>query len=94
MAGKDGQQHIPNEVESMIKDVLNHFKYSAVSPSQFKAIMELSKEKYVNLVSYHKVRWLSLKECVQRSEQLHSVLSLLDPGIVHPGMPAVLTLLV
>ena len=42
VAGKDGQQHIPNEVESMIKDVPNHFKYSAVSSSQFKAIMELS----------------------------------------------------
>ena len=57
LAGKDGQQHIPNEVESMIEDVLNHFKYSAVSQSQFKAIMELSEEKYVKLVSYHKVRW-------------------------------------
>ena len=74
LAGKDGQQHIPSEVETMIKDVLNHFKYSAVSQSQFKAIMELSEEKYIKLVSYHKVRWLSLNECVQRLVQLHSVL--------------------
>ena len=29
LAGKDGQHHIPNDVEAMIKDVLNHFKFSA-----------------------------------------------------------------
>ena len=74
LAGKDGQQHIPNEVEVMIKDVLNHFKYSAVSQSQFKTIMDLSEDKFIKLISYHKIRWLSLNECVQRLVQLHTVL--------------------
>ena len=74
LAGKDGQQHIPSEVESMIRDVLNHFKYSAVSQSQLKVIIELTEEKYVKLVSYHKIRWLSLNECVQRLVRLHSIL--------------------
>ena len=54
LAGKDGQHHIPNDVEAMIKDVLNHFKFSAVSQSQLKSIIELTEEKYVKLVSYHK----------------------------------------
>ena len=52
LAGKDGQHHIPSEVEATIKDVLNHFKFSAVGQSRLKSI--LNKEKYVKLVSYHK----------------------------------------
>lgn len=74
LAGKDGQHHIPNEVEDTIKDILNHFKYSAVSQSQLKSIIQLKEEKYIKLVSYHKVRWLSLNECIQRLVSLHSVL--------------------
>ena len=74
LAGKDGQHHIPNDVEAMIKDVLNHFKFSAVSQSQLKSIIELTEEKYVKLVSYHKIRWLSLNECVQRLVQLNPIL--------------------
>ena len=74
LAGKDGQHHIPNEVENTIKDVLNHFKYSAVSQSQLKSLLELRDEKYVKLVSYHKIRWLSLNECVQRLSNLHTIL--------------------
>ena len=31
LAEKNGQQHIPSEVETIIKAVLNHFKYSAVT---------------------------------------------------------------
>ena len=74
LAGKVGQHRIPNDVEAMIKDVLNHFTFSAVSQSQLKSIIELSEEKYVKLVSYQKIRWLSLNECVQRLVQLHSIL--------------------
>lgn len=74
LASKDGQHHIPNEVENTIKDVLNHFKYSAVSQSQLKSLLELKEEKYIKLVSYHKIRWLSLNECVQRLSSLHTVL--------------------
>lgn len=74
LAGKDGQRHIPNEVENTIKDVLNHFKYSAVSQSQLKSLLQLRDEKYVKLVSYHKIRWLSLNECVQRLSNLHTIL--------------------
>ena len=44
LAGKDGQHHIPSEVEAMIKDVLNHFKFSAVSQTQLKSILELNEE--------------------------------------------------
>ena len=74
LAGKDGQYHISNDVEAMIKDVLNHFKFSAVSQSQLKSIIELTEEKFVKLVSYHKIRWLSLNECVRRLVQLHPIL--------------------
>ena len=74
LAGKDGQHHIPNEVENTIKDVLNHFRFSAVSQSQLKSILELREERFVKLVSYHKIRWLSLNECVQRLSSLHAIL--------------------
>ena len=45
-----------------------------VSQSQLKSIIELTEEKYVKLVSYHKIRLLSLNECVQRLVQLHPIL--------------------
>lgn len=75
LVSKDTQHNIPEHVEDTIKAVLNHFKYSAVSQSQLKKIMELKDEKYVKLVTYHKVRWLSLSDCVARIVSLHSTLS-------------------
>ena len=51
--------------EHNISDLLNHFKFSAVS--------QRIKKPKVN-VSYYKIRWLSLNECVQRLVHLHGTL--------------------
>lgn len=74
MARKGSQHHIPSDVKNTIKDVLNCFKFSAVSQSQLKSILELRKERFVRLVSYHNIRWLSLSECIQRLTSSHTVL--------------------
>ena len=42
LAGKDGQHYIPSKVEATINDVLNHFKFSAVSQSQYLSLMKRS----------------------------------------------------
>ena len=49
LTGKESQSHIPNEVEDTVKDVLNHFKDSAVSHSQHKSILEPREEDVRNL---------------------------------------------
>jgi hypothetical protein len=75
LASKDTQHNIPEHVEDTIKAVLNHFKYSAVSQSQLKSILELKGKKYVKLVTYHKIRWLSLRDCVTRLVSLRPTLT-------------------
>ena len=72
LASKDSQHNTPEDVEDTVKAVLNHFKYLAVGQSQLRAIIE----KYVKLVTYmyHKVRWLSLSECVKHLISLHPML--------------------
>ena len=74
LASKDAQKEIPDEVETTIKDVLDHFKYSPVAQSSLRKICELNSEPFVKLVQYHKIRWLSLHQCVGRIEQLHDLL--------------------
>ena len=70
LASKAGQQHIPREVEDIICDVLSFFRASAVHTSLLCELLELNEEKYTKLVSYHKIRWLSL-QCVDWFIQLH-----------------------
>ena len=74
LASKDAKKEIPHEVEATIKDILDHFKYSPVAQSKLREICELNSEPFVKLIEYHKVRWLSLEECIDRLHQLHDEL--------------------
>ena len=67
LAAKDGLDKLPNKVHKTVDDVMKHFKNSHVRKEKLKAIIEMSEEEheYHQLVTYHKVRWLSLNDCVQ-----------------------------
>ena len=77
LAAKDGLEKLPNNVYKTVDDVMRYFKNSHVRKEKLQAIIEMSEEKheYQQLVTYHKVRWLSLNDCVQRFTDLL-------PGIV------------
>ena len=71
LVAKAAQKKIPEEVESTIKDLLDHFKYSTVAQSKLKEICELNDERFTKLIHYHKIRWLSLQDCIERIDRLH-----------------------
>lgn len=54
LASKTAQKEIPDFVEKLISDTLFYFKDSAV------------RRDYISLMQYHKIRWLSLSDCVNR----------------------------
>ena len=72
LAAKDGLDKLPSKVHKIVDDVMKHFKNSHVRKEKLKEIIELSEEEheYNQLVAYHKVRWLSLNDCVQRFTDL------------------------
>ena len=74
LASKDAQKEIPGEVETTMKDVLDHFKYSPVAQSSLREICKRNSEPFVKLVQYHKICWLSLHQCVDRMERFHDLL--------------------
>ena len=81
LMAKDGQKKVPNFVEKTIKEVLDYFRYSALRKHRFTDICEHLAEfneaggTYQNLVIYHRVRWLSLEQCVRRIVELLPVLA-------------------
>jgi hypothetical protein len=72
LASKSGQKHIPDDVEKLIGDTLFFFKDSPVRREEFRKLKELVEpdSPHVALVLYHRVRWLSLADCVERLTQL------------------------
>lgn len=71
LASKAGQKELPIEVEQTISDTVFVFKDSAVRRDEFYKLQELVQPEapYVQIVQYHKVRWLSLVDCVDRLVQ-------------------------
>ena len=55
-----------------VDDVMKHFKNSHVHKQKLKALIDMSdgEHEYQQLVQYHRVRWLSLNDCVQRFSDL------------------------
>ena len=72
LASKEGQRELPNDVEKTIADTLFFFKDSPVRRDEFKKLKEIVEpdSPHVSIVQYHKVRWLSLADCVSRVVQL------------------------
>ena len=68
LASKTAQKEIPDFVEKLVSDTLFYFKDSAVRRDQFHSLMELTdpENDYISLVQYHRIRWLSLSDCVNR----------------------------
>ena len=72
MAAKDGLDKLPSKVHKTVDDVMRHFQNSHVRKEKLKDLIEMSGEEheYQQLVQYHRVRWLSLNDCVQRFSDL------------------------
>ena len=72
LASKAGQKVIPDFVEKLISDVLFFFKDSPVRRVEFLKLQELTEPNspHIALVQYHRVRWLSLADCVNRLVEL------------------------
>ena len=68
MASKAAQKEIPDFVEKLVSDVLFYFRDSSTRRDQFKSLVELTdpENEYITIVQYHKIRWLSLSDCVTR----------------------------
>ena len=72
LAAKDGLEKLPSKVHKTVDDVMRHFKNSHVCKEKLQLIVEISEEEheYQQLITYHKVWWLSLNDCVQRFTDL------------------------
>ena len=72
LAAKEGLDKLPSKVHKIVDDVMRHFKNSHVRKEKLKDLIEMSGEEheYQQLVQYHRVRWLSLNDCVQRFSDL------------------------
>ena len=66
LASKAAQKEIPDFVEKLVGNVLFYFRDSPTRRDQFKSLLELTDpdQKYIAIVQYHKIRWLSLSDCV------------------------------
>ena len=78
LAAKDGLDKLPSNMHNTVDDVMRYFKNSHVRKEKLKDLTEISGEEheYQQLVQYHRVRWLSLNDCVQRFSDIL-------PEIVH-----------
>ena len=67
LATKDGLSKLPSHVHRIVDDVIKFFRGSHVRKEKLQSLVEMSDEvhEYQQLVTYHRVRWLSLNECVQ-----------------------------
>ena len=72
LAAKDELQKLLSSVYKTVDDVMKFFKNSHIQREKLEAITEMASEdhEYYRLVEYHKVRWLSLTDCVQRFKDL------------------------
>ena len=72
LAAKDGLEKLPHSVHKTVDDVMKFFKNSHVRKEKLEVIIQMTEEdhEHFQLVTYHKVRWLSLNDCVQRFTDL------------------------
>ena len=72
LASKASQKELPSDIEKTISDTLFFFRDSSVRGDEFFALKEMVEpdSPYVAIVQYHKVRWLSLADCVGRLVKL------------------------
>lgn len=67
LASKAAQKEIPDFILS-VHDTLFYFRGSPARKDQFQSLLGLTDpdHAYTALVQYHKIRWLSLSDCVNR----------------------------
>ena len=72
LVSKAGQKELPNDIEKTISDTLFFFKDSSVRRDEFRSLKDLVEPNspHIAIVQYHKVRWLSLADCVDRLVKL------------------------
>ena len=72
LAAKDGLEKLPLSVHKTVDDVMKFFKNSHIRKERLEVIIQMTEEdhEYFQLVTYHKARWLSLNDCVQRFTDL------------------------
>ena len=72
LASKAGQKELPSDIEKTISDTLFFFRDSSVRRDEFVALKEMVEPEspFVTIVQYHRVRWLSLADCVSRLVKL------------------------
>ena len=68
LASKEGLSKLPNYVHNIVDKVMRFFRNSHVRKEKLQALVEASSDEhdYYNLVTYHKIRQLSLNDYVQR----------------------------
>ena len=68
LAAKAGQHHIPDSIEQTVSGTLMFFRDSPIRRSEFEDFLEMTDPDnvYCQIVQYHKVRWLSFSDCVNR----------------------------
>ena len=67
LSAKDGLQKLPANIIKTVDDVMKFFKNSHIRREKLASIIEMvtEEDEYYQLVTYHRVRWLSLNDCVQ-----------------------------
>ena len=72
LVSKAGQKQLPVDIEKTISDTLFFFKDSPVRRNEFRRLKDLVEPDslHIAIVQYHKVRWLSLADCVDRLVKL------------------------
>ena len=72
LASKAGQKELPTDIEKTVADTLFFFKDSSVRRDEFSSLKDLVEpdSPHVAIVQYHKIRWLSLADCVSRLVKL------------------------
>lgn len=72
LASKAGQKELSSDIEKTISDTLFFFRDSSVRRDEFIALKEMVEpdSPFIAIVQYHKVRWLSLADCVGRLVKL------------------------
>ena len=72
LVSKAGQKELPADIEKTVSDTLFFFKDSSVRRDEFCSLKEMVEPNslHIAIVQYHKVKWLSLADCVDRLVKL------------------------
>ena len=66
LASKAGQHLLPDRIEKTVASAIDYFKGSPCRRDEFQKFLQLAEPggKYRRIVDYHRIRWLSLRACV------------------------------